>query len=40
MTEIKQLLGDVDSDHSDFEHAKDLAEAINLHDESNPECAD
>ena len=40
MTEIEQLLGDIDSDHADYVRAKDLAEAINLHDESNPECAD
>ncbi len=38
MAEVELILGDLSSDHSALVHAKDLAEAVNLHDEDNPEC--
>ena len=38
MAEVESILGDLDSEHAALERAKDLAEAVNLHDEFNPMC--
>ena len=36
--EIELLLGNLDASKDDLERAKDLAEAVNLHDKNNPDC--
>ena len=34
------ILLDAEAIHKQLKHAKDLAEAVNVHDEGNPACAD
>jgi hypothetical protein len=38
MAVVEAILGDLDAEHHELERAKDLAEAVNLHDEDNPMC--
>ena len=38
MTEVEAILLDPNATKSDLERAKDLAEAVNSHDEDNPDC--
>ncbi len=40
MSEAEAILLHADATHEELEHAKDLAEAVNLHDEDNPACGD
>ena len=36
--EVEAILNNPDATKADLERAKDLAEAINLHDKDNPDC--
>ena len=38
MAEVEGILADPNATKSDLERAKDLAEAVNRHDEDNPDC--
>ena len=38
IAEVEAILNDPLSSHADFEHAKDLAEAVNQHDKDNADC--
>ena len=38
VAEIEAILANPDATKADFERAKDLAEAVNLHDKNNPDC--
>jgi hypothetical protein len=38
MAEVERILNDDNATAADLEHAKDLAEAVNLHDKDNPDC--
>lgn len=38
LTRAEAILTDADATHQELEHAKDLAEAVNLHDQDNPDC--
>jgi hypothetical protein len=40
MPEAEATLLDAEATHKELVHAKDLAEAVNLHDEGNPACGD
>jgi hypothetical protein len=40
ISEAETILLDADATHEELEHAKDLAEAVNLHDAGNPACGD
>ena len=38
IAEVELILGSPDPSDGDLERAKDLAEAVNLHDQNNPDC--
>lgn len=40
MSEAEAILLNADATHDELEHAKDLAEAVNLHDEDNLACSE
>ena len=38
MDEVEAILNNPDATKADLEHAKDLAESVNMHDKGNPDC--
>ena len=38
MDEVEAILNNPDATKADLQHAKDLAESVNMHDKDNPDC--